>query len=150
MPRTVRLVDLEVDVDHRGGVGASVLRLSGVRDAVYEERLACATVDDELQELTVVLVGVGRDGFAHEGVERAFVFENGAVSLDAIATERLDEQRADRGHEDGLRLGVSGDLAVDFGFLVREARDGEGNTVLERRSSTAEGVQLVCALDFGL
>lgn len=86
------LVDLEVEVDHRGGVGASVLRLSGVRDAVYEERLALTAVDDELQELTVVLVGVGRDGFAHEGVEGALVFEDGAVSLDRIAVEGLDEQ----------------------------------------------------------
>lgn len=150
MPRTVRLVDLEVDVDHRGGVGASVLRLSGVRDAVYEERLALTAVDDELQELTVVLVGVGRDGFAHEGVEGALVFEDGAVSLDRIAVEWLDEQRPDGGHEDRLRLGVSGDLAVDFRLLVGEARDGEGDALLERRSSAAEGVQLVCALDFRL
>ena len=95
LPRTVRLVDLEVDVDHRGGVGASVLRLGGVRDAVYEERLALTAVDDELQELTVVLGRVGRDGFAHEGVEGALVLEDGAVSLDRVAVERLDEQRPD-------------------------------------------------------
>lgn len=139
MPRTVRLVDLEVDVHERGGVRTTVRVFGAVGEALDEEGLALATVDDELQEFAVRLAFIRRvsESIADEEVEGAGGHVDATIAFDhalgGIAIDALDEQVAsDGGQEDGLWFGVRRDFAVDFDLLKGEIFDGEGEAVQER------------------